>query len=79
MLNLLGDVCRRSQNVTDKEFIAKLVQRGIEYTVKRIEARTYIEVGASARGSTSKANQEAAGLTMWRLTGLRIGKNGRRC
>jgi hypothetical protein len=27
-----------SQNVTDKELFAKLVQRGVEYTVKRIEA-----------------------------------------
>jgi hypothetical protein len=31
--------------VIDKEFIAKLVQGGIEHTVRRIETGTYIEVG----------------------------------
>ncbi len=45
MLNLLGDIFLRSQNVTDKEFIAKLVQRGIEHTVRRIDTGTHIEVG----------------------------------
>ena len=45
MLNLLGDIFLRSQNVTDKEFIGKLEQRGIEYTVRRIETATCIEVG----------------------------------
>jgi hypothetical protein len=45
VLNLLGDVFRRSQNVTDREFIAKLVQRGIEYTVRRIDTSTCVEVG----------------------------------
>jgi len=45
MLNLLGDIFLRSQNVTDKDFIAKLVQRGIEHTVHRIDTGTYIEVG----------------------------------
>ena len=45
MLNHLADVFRRSQHVTDKEFIAKLEQGGIAYTVRRIYARTYIEVG----------------------------------
>ena len=45
MLNLLADVFLRSQNVTDKEFIAKLERSGIEHTVKRIDTGTYIEVG----------------------------------
>jgi hypothetical protein len=45
VLNLLGDIFLRSQNVTDKEFIAKLERGGIEYTVRRIETGTYIEVG----------------------------------
>ena len=45
MPNLLADVFRRSQNVTDKEFIAKLEQGGIEYSVRRIDTGTYIEVG----------------------------------
>ena len=45
MLRLLADAFRKSQNVTDKEFIAKLEQRGIEHTVKRIDTGTYIEVG----------------------------------
>ncbi len=31
--------------MTDKEFIAKLEQGGIEYTVRRIDTGTYIEVG----------------------------------
>ena len=33
------------KNVTDKEFIGKLVQHEIEYTVKRIDTGTYIEAG----------------------------------
>jgi len=45
MLNLLGDIFLRSQNLTDKEFIAKLERRGIEHMVKRIDTGTYIEVG----------------------------------
>jgi len=45
MLNLLGDIFLRSRHVTDKEFIDKLEQRGIEHTVRRIETVTYIEVG----------------------------------
>ena len=45
MLNLLGDIFLRSQNVTDREFIANMERRGIEYTVKRIETGTYITVG----------------------------------
>ncbi len=45
MQKLLGEVFSRSQNVTDKEFIAKLEQGGIAYTVRRIDTGTYIEVG----------------------------------
>ena len=45
MLNLLADAFRKSQNVTDKEFIAKLERGGIEYTVRRIENGSYVEVG----------------------------------
>jgi hypothetical protein len=45
MLNLLGDVFRRSQHVTDKECIANLERRAIECTVKRIDSGIYIEVG----------------------------------
>ena len=45
MLNLLSDIFLRSQNVTVKEFIANLERRGIQYTVKRIETGTCIEVG----------------------------------
>ena len=45
MLNILCDAFRRSQNVTDKEFIAKLEQLGIEYTLRHIDTTTYIEVG----------------------------------
>jgi hypothetical protein len=45
VLQLLADAFRKSQNVTDKEFIAKLERGRIEYTVKRIENGTYIEVG----------------------------------
>ena len=45
MLNLLGDIFLRSQNLTDKEFIASLERRGIKYTVNHIDTGTYIEVG----------------------------------
>lgn len=45
MLNLLGDVFSRTQHVTDKEFISKLEQAGIEYSVRRIDIGTYIESG----------------------------------
>jgi hypothetical protein len=45
VLNLLADAFRKSQNVTDKEFIAKLEQGGIAYTVHRIENGSYVEVG----------------------------------
>jgi hypothetical protein len=45
VLNLLGEVFRRSQDVTDKKFIAKLEQRGLEYSIRRIDTATVIEVG----------------------------------
>ena len=44
MLNLLNDIFCRSRHVTDKEFIARLEQGGIEHTVNRIDTGTYIEV-----------------------------------
>ena len=45
MLQLLADVFCKSQNVTDREFIAKLERGGIEYTVRRLENGSYVEVG----------------------------------
>jgi hypothetical protein len=45
VLKLLGEAFCRSQDVTDKEFVAKLEQRGIEYTICRLDTGTYIEVG----------------------------------
>jgi hypothetical protein len=45
VLNLLGEAFSKSQDVTDKEFIAKLEQAGIEYTVRRLDTATCIEVG----------------------------------
>jgi hypothetical protein len=45
VLNLLADVFSKSQNVTDKEFIAKLERGGIAYSVRRLDTATYIEVG----------------------------------
>jgi hypothetical protein len=42
---LLADAFRKSQNVTEKEFTAKLERGGIEYTVTRIDTATCIEVG----------------------------------
>ena len=45
MLQLLADAFRKSQYITDKEFIAKLEHGGIEYTVRRIDTATCIEVG----------------------------------
>jgi hypothetical protein len=50
VLNLLGDIFLRSRQVTDKEFIANLERRGIEYTVKRIDTATSIEVGRFCYG-----------------------------
>jgi hypothetical protein len=45
VLNLLHDVFHRPQQVTDKEFIAELEQGGDEYTLRRVETATYLEVG----------------------------------
>ncbi len=45
MLNLLADVFSRSQNVSVEEFVAKLERGGIEFTVRRIDTATCIEVG----------------------------------
>ena len=45
MLNLLGDIFLRSQNLTDKEFIANLEQGGVGYSIHRIDTGTYVEVG----------------------------------
>ena len=45
MLNLLCDVFSKSQYITDKEFIAKLEQGGVEYAVRRVENISYVEVG----------------------------------
>jgi hypothetical protein len=45
VLNLLADVSSKSQNITGKEFIAKLERGGIAYTVRRLDTATCIEVG----------------------------------
>ena len=45
MLKLLPDVFRKTQDVTDKEFVAKLERGGIAYTVRRLDTATCIEVG----------------------------------
>jgi hypothetical protein len=45
VLQLLAEAFSKSQHITDKEFIAKLEQRGIEFTVRRIDTMTVIEVG----------------------------------
>jgi hypothetical protein len=45
VLQLLADAFRKSQHITDREFIAKLERRGNEYTVRRIENSSYVEVG----------------------------------
>jgi hypothetical protein len=45
VLKLLADVFSKSQYITDKEFIAKLERNGIEYTLRRIDTATCIEVG----------------------------------
>jgi len=45
VLKPLADVFSGSQYITDKEFIAKLERGGIEYTVRRIDTATCIEVG----------------------------------
>jgi hypothetical protein len=45
VLQLLADAFRKSQNVSDKEFIRKLELGGIAHTLKRIDTMTVIEVG----------------------------------
>ncbi len=45
MLQLLADAFRKSQNITDKEFIAKLERGGIAYTLRRIDTAICVEVG----------------------------------
>jgi hypothetical protein len=45
VLNLLGDIFLRSQNLTDKEFIVKLERGGIAYAVRRLDTATVIEIG----------------------------------
>ena len=45
MLQVLADAFRKSQNVTDKEFITKLERGGIGYTVRRLGNGSYVEVG----------------------------------
>jgi hypothetical protein len=44
VLKLLADVFGNLQNVTAKEFVAKLEQVRIECTVRRPAAGTYVEV-----------------------------------
>jgi hypothetical protein len=64
VLNLLGDIFLRSQNVTDKEFIANMERRGIEYTVRRIDTGTYIEVGRFGYETRVTAAKEE-GVEAW--------------
>jgi hypothetical protein len=45
VLQGLAEAFRKSQNVTDKQFIFKLERGGIEYTVCRLDTATYTEVG----------------------------------
>jgi hypothetical protein len=45
VLQLLADAFRKSQHVTDKEFISKLEQGRIAYTIRRTDTGTYVEVG----------------------------------
>ena len=65
MLNLLGDVFRTSQNVTEKEFIAKLKRRGIEYTVKRIDTGTYIAVGRFCYRFNEQGHSRGGWIRNW--------------
>jgi hypothetical protein len=45
VLNVLAEVFSKSQNITDKEFVAKLERGGIAYTVRFLDTATCIEVG----------------------------------
>ena len=65
MLNLLGDIFLRSQNLTDKEFIANLERRGIEYTVKRIGTGTYIEVGRFGYRFNERGKSRGGWIRNW--------------
>jgi hypothetical protein len=65
MLNLLGDFFRRSQDVTVKEFIANLERRGIEYTVKRIDTGTYIEVGRFGYRFNEQGHSRGGWIRNW--------------
>ena len=65
VLNLLGDIFQRSRHVTDKEFIAKLEQRGIEYTAKRIDTGTYIEVGRFGYRFNERGKSRGGWIRNW--------------
>jgi len=65
MLNILGDIFLRSRHVTDKEFIARLEQRGIEHTVKRIDTGTYIEVGRFGYRFNEKGQSGGGWIRNW--------------
>lgn len=51
MLNRLAALFQKAWDVTEKEFIAKLEQGGIKYTVNRIQGWTYIGRPASRRAA----------------------------
>ena len=65
MLSLLGDIFLRSQNVTDKEFIANMERRGIEYTVKRIDSGTYITVGRFGYRFNERGKSRGGWIRNW--------------
>jgi hypothetical protein len=79
VLNLLCDVFRRSQNVADNEFIAKLEQGGVEYTLRRLDTATVIEIGRYCCRFDEQDKSAMAGLTIARLIGGRNRRNGRPC
>ena len=79
MLDLLGDIFLKSQNLTDKEFIAKLERRGIEYTVKCIDTGTYIAVGRFGYRFNEEGQSRVAGLEIGRGSRNRNWINGRLC
>lgn len=65
MLNLLGDIFLRSRHVTDNEFIANLERRGIQYTVKRIDTGTYIEVGRFGYRFNKRGKSRGGWIRNW--------------
>ena len=65
MLNLLGDIICRSRHVTDTEFIANLERRGIQYTVKRIDTGTYIEVGRFGYRFNERGKSRGGWIRNW--------------